>query len=83
MCRGGSVSFTGSVDMELVKRWKCAVYHFVTVGCGFLRGGRGPLSSSRFQVGPEHDPIWGPYEQTTQPCKVQLCKGMQDAHMFK
>ena len=23
------------------------------------------------------------YEQTTQPCKVQLCRGMQDAHMFK
>ena len=22
-------------------------------------------------------------EQATQPCKVQLCKGMQDAHMFK
>ena len=24
-----------------------------------------------------------PYEQTTQPCKVELCRGMQDAHMFK
>ena len=24
-----------------------------------------------------------PYEQTTQPCKGQLCRGMQDAHMFK
>ena len=23
------------------------------------------------------------YEQANQPCKVQLCKGMQDAHMFK
>ena len=23
------------------------------------------------------------YEQTTQPCQVQLCRGMQDAHMFK
>ena len=23
------------------------------------------------------------YERATQPCKVQLCKGMQDAHMFK
>ena len=23
------------------------------------------------------------YEQTTEPCKVQLCRGMQDAHMFK
>ena len=23
------------------------------------------------------------YKQATQPCKVQLCKGMQDAHMFK
>ena len=23
------------------------------------------------------------YEQTTQPCKVQLCRGMHDAHMFK
>ena len=41
VCRGGSVSFTGNVDMELVKRWKCVVYHFVTVGCGFLRGGSG------------------------------------------
>ena len=30
VCRGGSASFTGSVEMELVKRWKCAVYHFVT-----------------------------------------------------
>ena len=24
-----------------------------------------------------------PYEQANQPYKVQLCKGMQDAHMFK
>ena len=24
-----------------------------------------------------------PYEQTTQPCKAQLCRDMQDAHMFK
>ena len=24
-----------------------------------------------------------PYGQTTQPCKVQLWRGMQDAHMFK
>ena len=23
------------------------------------------------------------YEQANQPYKVQLCKGMQDAHMFK
>ena len=22
------------------------------------------------------------YEQATQPCKAQLCKGMQDAHMY-
>ena len=58
VCRGGSVFFTGSVDMELVKRWKCVVYHFVTVHGGFLRGGSGPLSSSKFQEGPEHDPIW-------------------------
>ena len=41
MCRGGSVSFTGRVDMELVKRWKCVVYHVETEGCGFLRGGSG------------------------------------------
>ena len=41
MCRGGSVSFTGNVGMELVKRWKCAAYRFVTVGYGFLRGGAG------------------------------------------
>ena len=25
----------------------------------------------------------GTYEQTTQSCKVQLCSGMQEAHMFK
>ena len=41
VCRGASVFFTGSVDMELVNRWKCVVYHFVTVGCGFVRGGSG------------------------------------------
>ena len=41
VCRGGLVSFTGRVDMELVKRWKFVVYHFETVGCGFLRGGSG------------------------------------------
>ena len=38
VCRGGSVSFTGRVDIELVKRWKCMVYHVETDGCGFLRG---------------------------------------------
>ena len=41
MCKGGSASFTGRVDMELVKRWKCVVYHVETEGCGFLRGGSG------------------------------------------
>ena len=42
-CAGGgwSVSFTGRVDIELVKRWKCVVYHFQTDGCGFLQGGLG------------------------------------------
>ena len=39
--RGGSASFTGRVHMELVKRWKCVVYHFEKEGCGFLRGGSG------------------------------------------
>ena len=24
-----------------------------------------------------------PHEQNTEPCKVQLCRGMQDAHIFK
>ena len=38
---GGSVSFTGRVDIELVKRWKCVVYHVETDGCGFLRGALG------------------------------------------
>ena len=41
VCRGGSVYFTGKVDMELVKRWRCVVYHVETEGCGFLRGGSG------------------------------------------
>ena len=36
VCRGESVSFRGRVDMELVNRWKCVVYHFETEGCGSL-----------------------------------------------
>ena len=41
VCKGGSVSLTGRVDIDLVKRWKCAVHHFETDGCGFLQGGLG------------------------------------------
>ena len=33
---GGSVVFTGRVDMVLVNRWKWVAYHLETEGYGFL-----------------------------------------------
>ena len=37
ICRGGSVVFTGRVDMVLVNRWKWVEYHLETEGCSFHR----------------------------------------------